>query len=119
MKLFQNLKYVGEDEKLKFYGNMPWHCTSFVTEYSTGEMKYCVQQPHYHEGIFMGYTNLSIYVLNEDELVENFKIMKEDGTLENIKHSRDNKELQQELKKIDNFFESMSAEELKKFWDEK
>lgn len=45
MQLFQDLKYVGTDNKLKWYGSMPWHCTSFVSEYNTGEMKYCIQQP--------------------------------------------------------------------------
>lgn len=39
MELYQNLKYVGKNTRLNFYGNTPWHCTNFVTELSTGEMK--------------------------------------------------------------------------------
>lgn len=113
MKLFEDLKYVGKDKKMKIYGGKPWHCTSFVTEFSTREMKFCIQQPHYHEDIFMGYTGLSIYVLTEDELVRNFKIVKEDGSLENILHSKDDNELQKKLKKIDSCFDNMNDDEFK------
>ena len=38
MKLFDDLKYVGIDGKLSLYGDSPWHCTSYVTEFSTNEI---------------------------------------------------------------------------------
>ncbi|HCL4479959.1 TPA: hypothetical protein N2D99_002026 [Clostridium botulinum] len=118
MKLFKDLKYVGTDGKLNLYGSRPWHCTSFVTRFKTGEMEFCVQQPHYHENIFMGYTGLNIYVLTEDELVENFKIINEDGTLDDIIHSRDNIKLQEMLNKTRDCFQNMSDEEFKKLLSE-
>lgn len=110
MKLFQDLEYAGVDGELNLYENIPWHCTSFVTEFSTNEKKFCVQQPYYHNGVFMGYAGLDIYLFTEDELIENFKIIKEDGSLEDIKHSKDNEKLQQMIKEIDN----MTDEEFEK-----
>lgn len=70
--------------------------------------------PHYHDGIFREYTNLNIYLLTEDELVENFKIIKDNGTLEDIRHSGDNKKLQQNIKEIQDYFKNISNEELEK-----
>lgn len=117
MKLFDDLKYVGNDNKLSFYGNKPWHCTSFAKEFSTGEMKFCVQQPYYHDGIFMGYTNMDIYVLTEDELVANFKVIKEDGTLEDIIHSKNDTELQKYIKEDEDYIKNMSDEEFIKLFN--
>ncbi|EQB4340876.1 hypothetical protein ACYJ2U_001596 [Clostridium botulinum] len=111
MKLFKNLKYIGTG-RLSVYGNTIWHCTSFVTRLSTGDMEFIVQQPHYHEDIFIGYTGLDMYVLTEDELVNNFKIVKEDGSLENIQHSKDNKELQKKIQDTHKHFENMTKEEI-------
>lgn len=113
MKLFKDLKYVGTDSSLNIYGNTIWHCTSFVTRLSTGNMEFIVQQPHYHEETSMGYTGLDMYVLTEDELVNNFKIVKKDGSLENIQHSKDNKGLQKKIQNIEKHFENMSKEEIK------
>ncbi|EQC1535514.1 hypothetical protein ACY1J9_001345 [Clostridium botulinum] len=113
MKLFKDLKYVGTDSSLNIYGDTIWHCTSFVTRLSTGNMEFIVQQPHYHKDIFMGYTGLGVYVLTENELVNNFKIVKEDGSLESIQHSKDNKELQKKKQDIDKYFENMTNEEFR------
>ncbi|HCL4455182.1 TPA: hypothetical protein N2D10_003209 [Clostridium botulinum] len=113
MKLFKDLKYVGTGSSLNIYGNTIWHCTSFVTRLSTGNMEFIVQQPHYHEGTFMGYTGLDMYVLTEDELVNDFKIVKEDGSLENIQHSKDNKELQKKIQDIDNYLKEITDEEFR------
>ncbi|NCI19741.1 hypothetical protein EJM73_08895 [Clostridium botulinum] len=106
MELFEDLKYVGSGS-LNVYENKIWHCTSFVTRLSTRDMEFIVQQPHYHEDIFMGYTGLEVYVLTEDELVNNFKIVKEDGRLENIQHSKDNKELQKKIQDINKYFKNL------------
>lgn len=86
--------------------------------FSTGEMAYILQQPHYYEGEVLGYSGLNAYVFTEDELVENFKIIKEDGSLEDIKRSKDNKKLQDMLNKMKERIENMTDEELKNYFTE-
>lgn len=111
MKLYNDLKYIGENNLLKVYGDI-WHCTCCVTDYKTGEMKFVVQPPHYHDGIFMGYTNLSAILLSEKDLEKDFKIMNENGTLSNITHDEEKEE--RDKKEIDEYFDNMSDEEFKK-----
>ena len=111
MKLYSDLKYIGENNLLKVYGDI-WHCTCCVTDYKTGEMKFIVQPPQYHDEIFMGYTNLSAILLTEEDLEKDFKIVNKDGTLSDIIH--DEKERKQYEKEIDEYFDNMSDEEFNK-----
>ena len=112
MKLFDDLRFIGTNERLSMFGNSVWHCTSSAIKFGTSERLFIVQRPHMHKGEQIGYTGFDQVVLTEDELVTNFSKVKEDGSLEPLVHSRDNKELQEELKKIDDYFENMSDEEL-------
>lgn len=59
----------------------------------------------------MGYTSLTIFALTEDELVDNFKKVSENGSLEAIVHSRDNIELQKQIAKITDHFSKMSDDD--------
>lgn len=84
MRLYDNLKYIGNDPKFLNLNKPIWHCTCFVKRLDSIQMEYIVQPPYYHDGSFIGYTNADAYVVTEEELLKNFKILKQDGNLENI-----------------------------------
>lgn len=84
---FKDLKYIGDDKTLNFYGKGTiWHCTNFSTNLLTGEMEFILQQPQIYNGEFMGYTGLDAYTMTREQVIENFKRVREDGSLENIEN---------------------------------
>lgn len=109
MNLFENLKYVGNGI-LSIYDTY-WHCTNYVTNYKTGEMQYILQPPYKHDGIFLGYNNMDAYVLTEDELIENFKIVSDNGDLKDIEYNESC--IQEELDKFENDLISITDEQFK------
>lgn len=90
MKLFQELKYVGDDITIDFCDEIPWHCTSLANSLKS-ELRYIVQQPLMYRGKVLGYSNLKSFVLTKEEMSKNFKIVNKDGSLVeiNLNHSEE------------------------------
>ena len=109
--LKENYKYVGKSKNVISMGDEPWHCTLFVRDFSTGGMKYCMQQSMYDNGKFVGYSEINACVVTINELEKYFRIVKLDGTLEAIP-SKDRKQLDKEIKKKKEEIWKMSKEEL-------
>jgi len=107
MKLFDDLKYIGNNTSLSFFDEV-WHCTCFVTRASTEKMELVIQQPHIQDGIIMGYTNLDAYVISEEELYRDFRLVLEDGTLQDMTPTEEEKrEDEERLKKITEHFDKI------------
>ncbi|MNL91222.1 hypothetical protein D3C81_09520 [compost metagenome] len=86
MKLYEDLIYVGTNEKILMHGDGYWHCTCFLSNLSDDKMFYAIQQPLYVDGKVYGYTNLNAYVISEEELTRDFKIVKNIGMLIDIEN---------------------------------
>lgn len=109
--LKENYKYVGKSKNVLTMGDEPWHCTFFVKDFSTGAMKYCMQQPIYDYGKFISYSEVNACVVTINELTKYFRIVKEDGTLEKLPN-RNTKQIEKEVKKKKEEIDKMTEEEL-------
>lgn len=93
MKLYEDLKFTGENESFPNDRETIWHCTSVGKDFESGDITYIVQAPIFNKGSYVEYNNTEIYIVAEDDLVRNFKIFKKSGELEDITYSIDKSKL--------------------------
>lgn len=111
MQLYEDLKYVGRNRKLSISGDTPWHCTNILRRANSEKIEFAIQQPLYYKGVFLGYSNLDVYVFTEDEVIKDFKLIKENGNLEAIVPRKDNKQLEENKKELMNMLGNMTDKE--------
>jgi parvulin-like peptidyl-prolyl isomerase len=107
MKLFEPLKYVGNNSYIKFGGDI-YYCTSFARTLDDKHM-YVMNLPLHFEGEEIGYDSLNTLVITEQELIDNFKIVNEDNSLSDIEF--DYEKRAKDKKEIEEFFDNMSDKE--------